>query len=94
MIAYAKLEPANAENAIKLARRAADYLLSITPGEGETIDSLMNTADAIMQDLSMANGGGLDNILENATNNPEYAAFSYKQADGSSHITLPLCTEA
>lgn len=31
MVYYAKLEPSNAENAIKLARRAADYLLSITP---------------------------------------------------------------
>ncbi len=78
----------------KSVQRRIVSLYTITPGEGETIDSLMNTADAIMQDLSMANGGGLDNILENATNNPEYAAFSYKQADGSSHITLPLCTEA
>ncbi len=30
MVAYAKLEPACAENALKLACRAADYLLSIT----------------------------------------------------------------
>lgn len=32
MICYAKLEPGNAENAMKLARRAADYLLSISFG--------------------------------------------------------------
>lgn len=31
MVHYAKLEPKNAENALKLACRAADYLLSITP---------------------------------------------------------------
>ena len=30
MVEYSKLEPENAENAIKLARRAADYLLSIS----------------------------------------------------------------
>ncbi len=43
MIAYAKLEPANAENAMKLARRAADYLLSITPGEGDPLAFLPPT---------------------------------------------------
>lgn len=30
MVYYSKLEPSNAENALKLARRAADYLLSIS----------------------------------------------------------------
>lgn len=34
MVYYAKLEPDNAENALMLARKAADYLLSITP-EGD-----------------------------------------------------------
>ena len=34
MVYYAKLEPSNAENAIKLAKRATDYLLSITPDDG------------------------------------------------------------
>ncbi len=43
MVAYAKLEPENAENAIKLARRAADYLLSITPGEGDPLAFLPPT---------------------------------------------------
>ena len=43
MIAYAKLEPENAENAMKLAVRAADYLLSITPGEGDPLAFLPPT---------------------------------------------------
>ena len=34
MVYYAKLEPSAAQNAIKLAVRAADYLLSITPTDG------------------------------------------------------------
>lgn len=43
MVAYAELEPENAENAMKLARRAADYLLSITPGEGDPLAFLPPT---------------------------------------------------
>ena len=43
MIAYAKLEPKDAENAMKLAVRAADYLLSITPGEGDPLAFLPPT---------------------------------------------------
>ena len=34
MVYYAKLEPSRAENAIRLAVRATDYLLSITPDDG------------------------------------------------------------
>ena len=41
----------------------------------------------------MANGAGIDTILENAANNPENAEFSYKLADGSTHKTFPLTTE-
>ena len=43
MVYYAKLEPSNAENALKLARRAADYLLSITPGEDQPLAGLPPT---------------------------------------------------
>ena len=34
MVYYAKLEPSNAENALKLAKRATEHLLSITPKDG------------------------------------------------------------
>lgn len=43
MIAYARLEPENAKDAIRLACRAADYLLSITPGEGDPLAYLPPT---------------------------------------------------
>lgn len=43
MIAYAQLDSDNAENAMLLARRAADYLLSITPGEGDPLAHLPPT---------------------------------------------------
>ncbi len=54
----------------------------------------MATADIIMQDLSLANGKGFDKLLAAAAENPENEAFSYLQADGSSHVTFPLCTQA
>lgn len=43
MVYYAKLEPSNAEKAIKLAIRAADYLLSITPDGDEPLAGLPPT---------------------------------------------------
>ncbi len=69
-------------------------IYTLTPGKNESTDKLMNTADVIMQDFSMADGTGMDSILENAANSRENAEFTYKNEDGSSHITLPLCTEA
>jgi len=77
----------------KSTQRRIISLYTLTPGKDVTIDALMNTADTIMQDLSMANGSGLDTLLENAAANPENAEFSYKNEDGSTHVTFPLCTE-
>lgn len=78
----------------KSEQRRIVSLYTLTPGKDVTTDALMNTADIIMQDLSMANGAGIDTILENAAANPENAEFTYKSADGSTHITLPLSTLA
>ena len=78
----------------KSEQRRIVSLYTLTPGKDVTTDALMNTADIIMQDLSMANGAGIDTILENAAANPENAEFTYKNADGSTHITLPLSTLA
>ncbi len=62
----------------------------LTPAEGTTLDALLSTADFIMQDLSLANGQGFDKLLEAASENPEYAPFTYLTPEGKSHITLPL----
>ena len=43
MVYYAKLEPSNAEKALLLARRAADYLLSLAPKKGEPLEGLPPT---------------------------------------------------
>lgn len=76
----------------KSEERRIISLYTLTPEDGASQMDLENTADAIMQDLSMSNGKGLDNILENAANNPENAPFQYKTPEGATHITLPLCS--
>lgn len=43
MVTYAQMEPANAENALKLARRAADYLISISFPAGHPLAFLPPT---------------------------------------------------
>lgn len=83
---------AHKDNYLSEERRIIS-LYTLEPEDGSTQADLENTADAIMQDLSMSNGKGLDNILENAANNPENAPFRYKTPNGASHITLPLCTQ-
>lgn len=78
----------------KSEERRIITLYTLLPGKDTTQTDLENTADAIMHDLSMSDGKGLETILENAAQNPEYAAFTYQREDGSSHITFPLCTQA
>lgn len=67
---------------------------TLTPGEGSSMDALVGTADIIMQDLSLSNGKGFDNLLATAAENPENEPFNYKNADGRSHITCALSTKA
>lgn len=75
----------------KSEERRIISLYTLTPAGDTTPDALLSTADIIMQDLSQANGKGLDAILEGAAANPENAEFTYLLADGSTHVTLPLC---
>ncbi len=65
-------------------------VFSLAPAEGTSLDSLLNTADIIMQDLSQANGQGFDELLASAAENPELSPFTYLTPEGKSHITLPL----
>lgn len=78
----------------KSEERRIVTLYTLRPTEDSSMDALMSTADIIMQDLSQANGKGIDSMLEGAADNPENAPFSFKQEDGSTHRTLPICTLA
>lgn len=76
----------------KSEERRIISLYTLRPGEDTTMDALMSTADIIMQDLSQANGKGIDSMLEGAAANPENAPFTYLTSEGKTHITLPICT--
>ena len=69
-------------------------LYELKPAEGSSLDALTYTADALMQDLSQANGKGLDALVEAAAENPEFEPFTYKNAEGATHTTFALSTLA
>ena len=56
------------------------------------MENLLYTADALMQDISQANGQGIDKMLADAAQNPEFDPFTYLAEDGSTHRTYPLST--
>ncbi len=66
---------------------------TLSPAPDSNMDNLSFTTDALMQDLSQANGHGLDKLLEDALNNPEYDPFVYKLEDGTTHRTYELATQ-
>lgn len=78
----------------RTAERRIVSIYTLCPGEGSNIESLMSTADNIMQDLSQANGKGFDRLLAAAAENPENEPFTYLTPENASHITLPLSTRA
>lgn len=81
------------ENYMTEERRIVS-VYTLTPGEGSSVESLMSAGDALMQDLSAANGKGFDNLLATAAENPENEPFTYLNADGKSHVTYALSTLA
>ncbi len=84
----------NHKDNYKSAERRIVSIYTLTPAAGSSLDALMSTADVLMQDLSQANGKGFDQKLAAAAENPENEAFTYQNAEGKSHTTFPLCTEA
>lgn len=77
----------------KSPERRIVSVYTLTPGEESNLENLLFTSDAIMQELSQANGQGLDRILAETAENTEYEPFAYKQADGSTHVSYPLSTQ-
>ena len=77
----------------KSAERRIISVYTLTPAAGSNMDNLLYTTDSLMQELSQANGHGLDELLDAASKNPEFDPFIYKAADGSTHQTFPLSTQ-
>lgn len=74
----------------KSSERRIVSIYSLSPGAGSNMENLLYTADALMQELSQANGRGLDQLLVSASQNPEFDPFEFKNADGSTHCTYAL----
>lgn len=98
----APAEPTEEELQAYWEQHKADYqsderriitVYTLSPGQDSNMENLLYTADGIMQDLSQANGQGLDKLLADAAENPEYDPFSYKAEDGSTHKTFALSTK-
>lgn len=83
----------NREN-YKSDERRIVSVYTLAPAEGANMESLIATADMLMEDLSRADGKGFDQLLEGAAENNEYEPFTYKTADGKSHTTTALTTLA
>lgn len=77
----------------KSPERRIVSVYTLAPGAESNVENLLYTTDSLLQDLSQANGQGLDKILADAAENPEFDPFTYKQEDGSTHTTYPLSTQ-
>ena len=82
------------KDAYKSEERRIVSVYTLSPGKDSNMENLLTTIDMLMQELSMANGQGLDKLLADAANNPEYDPFVYLLEDGSSHRTYELADKA
>lgn len=73
----------------KSEERRIVSIYTLTPGEGVATQDLLYTSENIMESLAQANGRGLDQMLADAVENPENAAFTY-EVEGKSCTTFPL----
>ena len=64
---------------------------TLTPEKDANVESMIAMADAMMEDLSKADGKGFDQLLESFSQDQEYEPFTYLAADGKTHTTTPLC---
>lgn len=78
------------KEAYKSEERRVVSVYTLSPGKDSNMENLLTTVDILMQELSLANGQGLDKMLADATNNPEYDPFNYQLEDGSAYRTYEL----
>ena len=87
MVSYARLEPKNAENAIALARRAADYLLSISFGADHPLAFLPPTYSFKGLDVDAVNA-----VAPAAWGCRETTMMIYPVDAGNAYLTLAEAT--
>ncbi len=69
-------------------------LYTLTPAEGISIEELYATSEQLMQTIAESNQADIDQMLAQASKNPELAPFSYMGADGKSHQSFSAYTAA
>lgn len=77
----------------KSPERRIISVYTLTPDQESNMENLSYTADTIMENLSAAQGQGLDKLLADTADNAEHQPFTYKGEDGSTHVTYPLSTQ-
>lgn len=77
----------------KSAEQRIVSVYTLAPATDSNMENLLYTTDALMQELSQANGRGLDELLQSAAQNPEFDSFTYKEKDGSTHRSYGPCSE-
>lgn len=82
------------KEAYKSDERRIVSVYTLAPGKDSNMESLLTTTDILMQDLSQANGQGLDKLLTNAAENEEIEPFDYLLEDGNTHRTYALSTRS
>ena len=78
----------------KSEERRIVSVYTLSPDKDSNMESLLTMTDQLMQDLSQANGQGLDKLLTDAANNEEIEPFHYLMEDGNTHRTYPLSTQS
>ena len=78
------------KDAYQSEERRIVSVYTLSPGKDSNMENLLTTTDILMQELSMANGQGLDKLLTDAADNAEYDPFDYLLEDGSTHRIYDL----
>ena len=96
----APAEPTEEEVKAYWASHKADFkskerrmftVFTLTPGSEDMLNELSGAADNVMSLLNQSGGPGFEEILQEASENPE-APFSFRSADGKAGVSYELCT--
>lgn len=75
----------------KSKERRMFTVFTLTPGSEDMLNELSGAADNVMSLLNQSGGTGFEEILQEASENPE-APFSFRTADGKAGVSYELCT--
>lgn len=92
MVSYASLDPENAENALQLARNAADFLLSITFCSDSALAGLPPTYYSRYKTVGEGERNPLDVIIREGGSLERLVMMCYPAGVGSAYLALEKAT--